>query len=1031
MTTALEVLMLEDNTFDSELIQGALRSSDLRANVRLVTDQAGFREELGHPCDVILTDYNLPGFTILDAIGMAQELAPEVPIIVVTGSVGDEAAAACIKHGASDYVLKDGLARLPKAIRSSIEHRGLRNELRASEARFRSLVQNSRNVIVVVDEAGICSYVSPSILSVGGYTPEDLIGTSAYRLVHPDDLASFQSHLSEILKAPDDTQTVEVRALTKAGEHLWMEVRAVNRLQDPLVRGLVLNCQDITERRTAADQIAASQRSMAEAQAISHFGSFSRDLRTDAHSWSDEQFRLLGFAPGDIHPTFETFLACIHPDDRGRIERMCAATIESGKAFQADYRVVLPKGAIRWIHGRAKVSFEDGVPVRFAGINQDVTAAKEAEEERAALLAQQKKLTDQFRLLLDSTGEGIFGVDRDGVCTFINRAGATLLGGTAARFVGKIMYQLTGPRQVNEVGVVMEDHATYGAFQTGASSKLADEAFTRSDGSSFPVEYSSFPITGGGEAQGAVVAFKDITDRRQMEQELRQSEQLFRGAFDVARTGIALIDADGRSYVDVNQSLCDMVGYTKEELMALDWVEITHPDDRAINIAAVAEFFAGRKEVSYIKKRYVRKDGAVISVEISDSLVRGPDDKPMYFVTHVADVTEREQAGKEKEKLEEQLRQAQKMEAVGQLAGGVAHDFNNILAVVLNYAEFVADTLGEDHEGQADLEQIIKAGERGAELVHQLLAFSRQEVIQPTVIDLNEVVSGMAVLLDRSVGEDIELTFDTPPGVSLTKADHGQLEQILLNLVVNARDSMPDGGAIKITTADEEIGSDERAGLAAGPYVCLTVSDTGLGIDAATIEHIFEPFFTTKARGEGTGLGLATVYGIVQRAQGGIFAESEVGKRTSFVIYLPVTNETAPISIDQIATEEVEVGTILVVEDEAPVRELIGRILKREGFDVIAAASGAEALEICAVRDLGIDLLLTDVVMPQMSGPALRDLVHPLRPEMKVLFMSGYTDELIAKRGVLAEGETLLSKPFNSTQLLTGVREALRSEATV
>jgi PAS domain S-box-containing protein len=520
----------------------------------------------------------------------------------------------------------------------------------------------------------------------------------------------------------------------------------------------------------------------------------------------------------------------------------------------------------------------------------------------------------------------------------------------------------------------------------------------------------------------------DINDHRLAEGALRTSEQLFRGAFDAGQTGIALIGADGKTYVDVNDALCEMLGYSKEELLRLDWMQVTHPDDRSQMVERVESFLESGEDVDYADKRYVRKDGEIISVEISDSLIRGQDGSPMYCVTHVTDVTEQEKASEEKEKLQERLRQAQKMEAVGQLAGGVAHDFNNILAVVLNYAEFVAETLDEEHEGHADLDQIIKAGERGAELVHQLLAFSRQEVIQPSVIDLNEVVTGMAVLLSRSVGEDIDLDIETPSGLSLTKADHGQIEQILLNLVVNARDSMPDGGQIRIVTENVDLAAGERVDLTAGAYVCLTVTDTGTGIDPETLEHIFEPFFTTKERGEGTGLGLATVYGIVKQAYGGIFVTSEIGVMTSFAVYLPVTTEKVTTSVEKPSVQMVDEATILVVEDEDPVRDLIGRILRRRGFEVIDVASGAEALEICSSFPTEIDLLLTDVVMPQMSGPALRDLVLPLRPDIRVLFMSGYTDELIAKRGVLDVGDALINKPFNSEQLLTRVREALHSK---
>jgi two-component system, cell cycle sensor histidine kinase and response regulator CckA len=279
------------------------------------------------------------------------------------------------------------------------------------------------------------------------------------------------------------------------------------------------------------------------------------------------------------------------------------------------------------------------------------------------------------------------------------------------------------------------------------------------------------------------------------------------------------------------------------------------------------------------------------------------------------------------------------------------------------------------------------------------------------------------------VGEAVSPSIESDSRVPLTMADRGQMEQVLLNLVVNARDSMPTGGRIAISTRDVTLESGARQGLDAGRYVCLTVADTGTGIETAVLQHIFEPFFTTKPRGEGTGLGLATVYGIVKRAEGGIYADSELGIGTAFVVYLPMTDAEVRAPVDSVPVEVTQhTATILVVEDEDPVRELIARILRREGFDVIDVPSGAEGLDICAARTGQINLLLTDVVMPEMSGPQLRDLASPIRPEMRVLFMSGYTDDLIAKRGVLAEGDSLLSKPFHSEQLLAKVREALNSD---
>ncbi|HYI46613.1 MAG TPA: PAS domain S-box protein [Actinomycetota bacterium] len=655
----------------------------------------------------------------------------------------------------------------------------------------------------------------------------------------------------------------------------------------------------------------------------------------------------------------------------------------------------------------------------WVGTLADVTAEAGADAERSAS-------ERRFRQLADAMPQIVWTMDPQGEPDYFNERWFDYTGLSMAQSKGGAWASVMHPDDSEALS------GEWAASMEAGTPLEVECRFRRVDG-----EYRWHLIRGmpvrddRGEVTKWFGTSTDIHEQKRAEESLRTSEQLFRGAFDAGQTGIALIDADGTTYLDVNDALCEMLGYTKDELVSLGWAAVTHPDDRQVNLDRVSGFMAGQRDVDYVNKRYIRKDGETISVQISDSLIRQPDGPAMYCVTHVTDVTEREEAALEKEKLQEQLRQAQKMEAVGQLAGGVAHDFNNILAVVLNYAEFVTESLDAEHVGQPDLQQIIKAGERGAVLVHQLLAFSRQEVIELKVLDLDDVVSGMAVLLSRSVGEDIELNIeDNPDDLPLTKADRGQMEQILLNLVVNARDAMPDGGRIDISTGHEELEEGARADLLPGHYVKLTVTDNGSGIDPDTLEHIFEPFFTTKERGEGTGLGLATTYGIVKRAGGGIYVESEVGEMTAFTVYLPVTTDEIEVPVQHTVVHAKDEATILVVEDEAPVRELIGRILRRKGFTVLDVSSGAKAVEICADPEKEIDLLLTDVVMPLMSGPALRDAVHLLRPDMSVLFMSGYTDELIAKRGVLGAGEALLSKPFNSEQLLERVRDSLQSRTT-
>jgi two-component system, cell cycle sensor histidine kinase and response regulator CckA len=379
---------------------------------------------------------------------------------------------------------------------------------------------------------------------------------------------------------------------------------------------------------------------------------------------------------------------------------------------------------------------------------------------------------------------------------------------------------------------------------------------------------------------------------------------------------------------------------------------------------------------------------------------------------------------------QEQFRQAQKMEAVGRLAGGVAHDFNNLLSAILSYSELVLDDLPADHASREDVEQIRQAGNRAAELTHQLLAFSRRQLLQLRIIDLNAVVASVDRMLRRVIGEDIELRTVLSPSLGHTKADAGQLEQVLINLAVNARDAMPTGGILTITTANAEVGGRRVAGwpqVQPGGYVTLSVRDTGTGMSREVQERIFEPFFTTKGPGHGTGLGLSTVYGIVAQSGGQVFVTSEPGAGSTFTIYLPAHQADIDVAAARPPRAPVRSGaeTVLLVEDETLVRQLTHEILRRNGYRVLEAADGVEALAVVRDHAGHIDLMLTDVVMPRMSGHELVELARPVRPDMRILYVSGYSEEAIARQGQLTDGIELLAKPFTPGVLTAKIRELL------
>jgi PAS domain S-box-containing protein len=437
------------------------------------------------------------------------------------------------------------------------------------------------------------------------------------------------------------------------------------------------------------------------------------------------------------------------------------------------------------------------------------------------------------------------------------------------------------------------------------------------------------------------------------------------------------------------------------------------------------------------------KEGAIVTAQGNPMWIRligRPSRNGRGKVTHVLgsmqDINDRKLAEERHEKLEDQLRQAQRMETVGLLAGGVAHDFNNLLSVVLSYSELLSEDLPEGDPMRADLEEIGGAGRRALDLTRQLLAFSRRQVLAPRLTDLGLVVNGMQGMLRRLIGEDVELSTSCAPELLPVLVDPGQVEQVIMNLAVNARDAMPRGGLLTIETAEVVLDAAyaaEHVGVTPGPHVMLAVSDNGSGMDKATQARMFEPFFTTKEQGKGTGLGLATVFGVVQQSGGSIWVYSEPGKGTTFKVYFPIAAQSATASLR--VTTPVERGaprgveTILLVEDEEGVRVLARTILRRLGYTVLEAPNGVEALALAEAHPGTIDLLLTDVVMPRMSGRELVEQLLPMRPSLKVLFMSGYTDDAVVRHGILDASIAFLQKPITPEPLARKVREVLNGSA--
>ena len=500
---------------------------------------------------------------------------------------------------------------------------------------------------------------------------------------------------------------------------------------------------------------------------------------------------------------------------------------------------------------------------------------------------------------------------------------------------------------------------------------------------------------------------------------LRGSEERFRTMFESAATATLLIGANGR-ILTANRAAEELFKLDLATLTRIDTDALLHPDEAPAD--DLDKLLRGEQERYRAERRLVDADGAVIFARLAVSLVRDANTQPQYAIAMIEDVTEQHE-------LAERLRQAQKLEAIGRLAGGVAHDFNNMLTAIGGYNTFALERTEPGTPLHEDLHEIRKATERATLLTRQLLAFSRKQILQPELLNLNAVILELESMLRPLIGEDVVLTTKLDPALGPIEADPGQLQQVLMNLVVNARDAMPGGGTIVIETANAEVG-DDSATIEAGRYVTLTVRDTGHGIDAQTLEQIFEPFFTTKETGKGTGLGLATVYGIVKQSGGYVAVESEPDEGTAFTVYLrrdaearvpriePVPDDAVPQPATHPAAE-----TVLLVEDEEVVRRLVRQVLENDGYHVLEAHDGEVALELA--RSTPVDLLLTDLVMPKVGGREVADGLRRTNPDLKVIYMSGYADGAILENGVLQAGTELLEKPFAFSALTEKVRSVL------
>lgn len=1185
MNRHLRILHLEDDPDYPELLIEMLRQDGLDVSLAHVSTPVEFEAALRQRnFELILADFRLPNYSGEEALRLAQFLCPDIPFIIVSGTIGEQAAINSLRAGATDFVLKQSPDRMGPAIRRAVleaeerrQRRRIETELVKREQYFRTLTENSLDLLIILDQTGVLQYASPSLVRVLGYQPKDLLGQSAFALVHSEDIARVLRDFEIGLQNPQQTLTLQFRVRHQTGAWRHLEAVGQNRLSETQVRGVVVNLRDITDRKLAEDELRASEEQyrlifdgnpmpmwvfdhetlrilQVNDAAILHYG-FSReeflqmtmdDLRPDKELPAMVEYlhRILSGQPattsgftgvwhhrrkdGSIivvelkwsgikflgRPASLTMVNDI--TERKRIEHRDAALSKLGQslssatsaveaariiyavaadlfrmdaftlsAYSSEEDQILPlldsdkgcpatpveaperkphkpsglcrrvieHGAELLLHepcdeptkeelpfgGRKQLSLSLVMaPIRSrtkvigllsvqshsprAYDHQDLTTLQTLADHCGGALerihAEQAlhETQQRFRDLFEGSPDAVFVVDARGLVLDVNPAACDLHGHARSKLIGMSLENLISA-EVSESLLEGLSRMVLGQV------RQAEGSSRRVGGGDVPVEVRASRVAYSHEP-ALLLHVRDITSRLEAQDALRASEMLFHSVWDNSVDSMCLTDEEGR-IVTVNAAFCRLVGLPRTELENELFTRVFADNPERERMAArYRHNFLERVTEQQAERHHTLWNGTHITLEETYTFVE-LDGARTLLLGLFRDVTA-------EKKLQEQLRHSQKMDAIGQLAGGVAHDFNNILTVIHGHASLLIS--GGTVQGQSlrSSQQILQAAERAAGLTRQLLTFSRRQVMQLKRLDLNEVVSNMTRMLGRILGEDVALHLHFLGEPAPVQADAGMMEQILLNLAVNSRDAMPGGGILNISISRPNIGPDyleTHPEAHIGHHVCLCVKDTGCGIEPQNLRRIFEPFFTTKPIGKGTGLGLATVYGIVKQHQGWVEVESQPGKGSVFRVFLPLSTEPAEPSAEA-PIQEVRGGTetILVVEDELPVRELVCTLLASHGYKILEASSGAHALEVWEKHKEQVDLVLTDLVMPgRLNGYELAERLRQDHPKLKVIFTSGYSAEVVGVDVASQKGIEYLQKPYQPQKLALVVRECLDS----
>jgi PAS domain S-box-containing protein len=1037
MNRRLHILHLEDEPDFAELVRTLLANDGLDADLKRVIDRAGLEQTLAEGnIDLIISDYHLPSFNGMEALKIVRQKYPDMPFILVSGTIGEQAAIESLKAGATDYVIKQKPERLPSAVRRAVQEaeeraqlRKAEAELRSSEKQYRLLFQDNPNPMWVFDlESLTFLEVNAAAIQHYGYSREEFLRMTIADIRPPEKNKHRENIVSDVAE-----RGLVWRHRKKNGELIDVEVIWTPMAFRKRFAALTM-ATDVTERRhiehrnavfsklshrlSAATTAPEAAMIICEAaDALFRWNDFALDIYDAGR---DEVFSLLNITtvegqrvqvPSSPQPKTANALIRRVIEKGAELLQPPEADDYSASTMLAPVRKGERVIGVLLVQNHSSGTYAPRDLEMFQTLADQCSGALERVQTREQLDESEKR----FRDLFENSPDAIFVEDFDGTVLDVNFAGCVLHGLTRDQLIGKNSLRDLIPQSKQEEA--QRD------FQKLASGKLSwvEGESVASDGRSTPVEVRAGRVDYNGKP-ALLLHVRDITGRRTTETALQSSEMLFRSVWENSVDGMRLTDENG-VIVAVNDAYCKLV---EMEASALEGKPFTivyaESSDLDEFMERYREHFRERATERKIEHQYTLRKGHTVILEITESFIEAHG-RPLLMLSLFRDVTLQR-------RLEEQLRQSQKMEAIGQLAGGVAHDFNNILTVIHGHGSLLLASDLDDTAARS-AQQITQAAERAAGLTRQLLTFSRRQLIQPKKLDMNKIVGNMTDMLGRLLGEDVALQLNYCQSPATVEADAGMMEQVLLNLAVNARDAMPRGGQLAVRISIVEVNQEHvrrHPEARAGTFVCVSKSDTGIGIAPENISRIFEPFFTTKEIGKGTGLGLATVYGIVKQHQGWIEVESLVGKGTTFRIYIPCVGVQVG-EAEKPSTQILVRGgteTILLVEDEKPVRELVARVLEKHGYKILQAGTGAEAVAVWHQHKDEIVLLLTDLVMPDnMNGRELAETLWKEQPELKVIFTSGYSADIVGKDFKLESDTNFLQKPYHPQMLALTVRRCL------